>query len=120
MNISSDHPNKPSDASGATPLSVTLATARKISGLGYTTLWKLIGNETLATVRVGRRRLIAYESLRQLLTPESPNSAAPTGRRGRPRKEKLSYVTQRLNELTGVPSQMRSRSRRDPQSPLSR
>jgi excisionase family DNA binding protein len=81
MNTSNDRPNKPFDASGATPLSVTLATARQISGLGYTTLWKLIGNGTLATVRVGRRRLIAYDALRQLLTPEIPNSAAPANRR---------------------------------------
>jgi len=87
MNISSmQNRRNPSDASGPTPLAVTLATARQISGLGYTTIWKLIGNGTLATVRVGRRRLIAYESLRRLLTPESQNATAPARRRGRPRK----------------------------------
>jgi hypothetical protein len=87
MSISStqNHCNQ-SDAD-ATPLAVTLATARKISGLGYTTLWKLIGNGTLATMRVGRRRLIAYESLRKLLTPDSVANSAPTPRRhDRPRK----------------------------------
>lgn len=96
MSISGTH-----DASGTTPLAVTLATARKISGLGYTTLWKLIGNGTLGTIRVGRRRLIAYESLRLLLTPESPKLTAPAGRRGRPRKIPTN-VERRLDEFTGA------------------
>jgi hypothetical protein len=87
-----------------TPLSVTLATARQISGLGYTTLWKLIGNGTLATARVGRRRLIAYESLRQLLTPDSVVNSAPTPRgRGRPHKIMTTDMRRRPDELTRQP-----------------
>jgi excisionase family DNA binding protein len=43
--------------------------ARRISGLGNTTVWKLIAEQKLATVKVGRRRLITYESLEKLLTP---------------------------------------------------
>jgi hypothetical protein len=86
------------DASGTTPLAVTLATGRKISGLGYTTLWKLIGNGTLATVRVGRRRLIVYESLRRLLTPDSSANSAPKPAKRRPRKELLD-IRRRLDEL---------------------
>ena len=50
------------------PITVTIATARKISGLGATTLWARIGDGTLQTVRIGRRRLINYESLVRLLT----------------------------------------------------
>jgi len=69
------------------PITVTVTVARKISGLGNTTLWKLIGNGTLATVRVGRRRLIDYESLRRLLTPGGDAGSTPVRRgRGRPRK----------------------------------
>jgi hypothetical protein len=35
------------------PLTVTVATARKISGLGNTTIWALIKARKLETVRVG-------------------------------------------------------------------
>jgi excisionase family DNA binding protein len=51
------------------PIPVTIPTARKISGLGNTTVWKLIGEKKLATVKVGRRVLVTYESLERLLTP---------------------------------------------------
>jgi excisionase family DNA binding protein len=51
------------------PIAVTISTARKISGLGNTTIWKLIAEKKLATVKVGRRVLVTYESLERLLTP---------------------------------------------------
>jgi excisionase family DNA binding protein len=51
------------------PITVTIADAREISGLGNSTLWKLIGEGRLDTVSVGRRRLILYDSLEKLLTP---------------------------------------------------
>jgi len=53
------------------PLTVTVATARKISGLGNTTVWALIKARKLETVRVGRRTLITYGSLEALLKPAS-------------------------------------------------
>jgi hypothetical protein len=53
------------------PLTVTVATARKISGLGNTTIWALIKARKLETVRVGRRTLITYGSLETLLKPAS-------------------------------------------------
>lgn len=56
------------------PLTVTVATARKISGLGNTTIWALIKARKLEAVRVGRRTLITFRSLEALLEP------APTGR----------------------------------------
>ena len=49
------------------PLAVTISAAKTLSGLGNTTLWELIGKGTLKTVRVGRRRLIIYSSLKGLL-----------------------------------------------------
>jgi hypothetical protein len=65
------------------PITVTLLKAKQLSGLGYTKLWELIGTGELQTVRVGRRRLIIYESLCRLLAPDGQ----PEGRlRGRPRK----------------------------------
>jgi hypothetical protein len=39
----------------------------KLSGLGHTTTWGLIGDGTLRTVAIGRRRLIILESYLQLL-----------------------------------------------------
>ena len=67
------------------PLTITIATARQITGLGNTTLWKLIGEKKLQTVRVGRRRLVVYDSLRALLAP-SADTRRQSRRRGRPRK----------------------------------
>jgi hypothetical protein len=79
-------PNAPHPVEGATkPLTVTVATTRKISGLGNTTIWGLIKNGTLKTIRIGRRRLILYSSLETLLSPTPPEPALKP-RRGRPRK----------------------------------
>ncbi|MBR0795672.1 hypothetical protein JQ615_09760 [Bradyrhizobium jicamae] len=66
------------------PLTVTIAIARQISGLGNTTLWKLISDGTLQSVTVGRRRLVVYQSLRRLLSCDAAKPAEPV--RGRPRK----------------------------------
>lgn len=41
--------------------------ACKISGLGKTTIYALIGRGVLDTTQVGRRRLVKTESLRALL-----------------------------------------------------
>jgi hypothetical protein len=71
---------------GAKPLSVTVATAKKLSGLGNTTLWGLIKKQRLETVHVGRRTLITFRSLEALLAPSS-TSQPQTRRRGRPRKD---------------------------------
>jgi excisionase family DNA binding protein len=51
------------------PITVTIPNAREISGLGVSTLWKLISEGRLDTVSVGRRRLILYDSLEKLLSP---------------------------------------------------
>jgi hypothetical protein len=56
---------------GAKPLTVTIATARRLSGLGYTKLWQLIKDRKLETVSVGRRRLVVYASLERLLSPKA-------------------------------------------------
>lgn len=64
----------------AKPLTVTVGTAKKLSGLGNTTIWALIKDRTLETVHVGRRTLVTFRSLEALLAPQ------PRQRRGRPRK----------------------------------
>jgi hypothetical protein len=65
------------------PLTVTIQSARKISGLSNTTLWALVSDGTLESVHVGRRRLVTYASLEKLLTPSGKPQPR---RRGRPRK----------------------------------
>jgi hypothetical protein len=57
------------------PITVTVAVAKKLSGLGNTTIWSLIKNGTLETICVGRRRLILYRALEQLLTPAATNQS---------------------------------------------
>src|SRR5262249_44347577 len=69
------------------PLTVTVSKACQLSGLGATSIWKLIRDRRLESVRVAgtKRRLINYESLKRLLTPR--DAPYPTSRKpGRPRK----------------------------------
>jgi excisionase family DNA binding protein len=69
------------------PLTITIATTRQITGLGNTTVWRLIAEKKIKTVRVGRRRLVVYESLRALLAPKA-DAQPQSPRRGRPRKQR--------------------------------
>jgi hypothetical protein len=67
------------------PLAVTFPTAKKLSGLGFTTLWKLGKEQRIELIRVGRRTLISFRSLETLLTPRGGSSEAePRRKRGRP------------------------------------
>jgi hypothetical protein len=75
----------PGGTDTVTPLTITFATAREISGLGLTTLWGLARDRRIETVRVGRRTLITYRSLARLLLPEQTDESR-RARRGRPRK----------------------------------
>jgi excisionase family DNA binding protein len=49
------------------PLTVTVQEARRLTGLGNTTLYRLIGEGKLRTVKVGARTLVIYPSLKLLL-----------------------------------------------------
>jgi hypothetical protein len=70
---------------GLNPLAVTFPTAKRLSSLGLTTLWKLAKERRIEVVRVGRRTLIVWSSLEKLLTPESADQPARC-KRSRPRK----------------------------------
>lgn len=48
------------------PITVTVESALRMSGLGRTKLYELIGSGKIKTVRVGRRRLVVYSSLEEL------------------------------------------------------
>jgi hypothetical protein len=52
------------------PLTVTFQDAMALSGLGHSKLSELIRDRTLKTVAVGTRRLIVFDSLKALLTPD--------------------------------------------------
>ncbi|PZU06105.1 MAG: excisionase [Sphingomonas sp.] len=56
-----------SSAQGPRPLAVRVADATRLTGIGKTKLFELIANGTLETTSVGRRRLILYRSLQQLI-----------------------------------------------------
>jgi excisionase family DNA binding protein len=60
-------PARPPSSNSLEPLAVTVRQACEASNLGPTTIWKLIGTGALATVRIGRRRLVLYASLKALL-----------------------------------------------------
>jgi excisionase family DNA binding protein len=72
---------------GRDPITVTVSEARRLTGLGNTTLYKLIKEKRLAVRRVKNvdRTLIDFASLRELLTPE-PSETAGVPRRPRPRR----------------------------------
>jgi excisionase family DNA binding protein len=48
-------------------LSVTVKTARELTGLGNTTIYELIKQQKLETLTIGRRRLIVFASLEALI-----------------------------------------------------
>jgi excisionase family DNA binding protein len=49
------------------PITVTIQQAQALSGLSHTTIYKLIGLGRLKAVKIGRRTLVTYASLRDLL-----------------------------------------------------
>jgi excisionase family DNA binding protein len=62
------------DVQDARPLAVSVKMACKLVGVGNTTMWALIKNGRVKTVRIGRRRLIIYTSLERLLILEDTAS----------------------------------------------
>ncbi len=49
------------------PVTVTIQGAKKALGLGHTTIYSLIGDGRLKTVKVGRRTLVTTDSIRALV-----------------------------------------------------
>lgn len=49
------------------PLTVTVQEARRLTGLGNTTIYKLIGQGKLRTTKVGARTLVMFPSLKSLI-----------------------------------------------------
>lgn len=53
-------------------LAYSVAEAAKVSGLGRTTLYSLIASGELPSKKIGKRRIIPADGLRQLLTQGEP------------------------------------------------
>lgn len=49
------------------PLTVSVEEARRLTGLGETTIYKLIGARELDSRKVGTRRLVVYSSIKKYL-----------------------------------------------------
>ena len=56
------------DESNLEPMTVTIQTAVKLSGLGRTKLYELMSKREIESVRIGTRRLIVFASLKARLT----------------------------------------------------
>lgn len=54
------------------PLAVSVETAQEISGLGEATINAAVKAGTLASIKIGRRRLIWFDSLERMCDPEAP------------------------------------------------
>jgi excisionase family DNA binding protein len=58
-----------SEALPIKPITVTVATALAVTGLGRTKFYELIKAGRVRTIHIGKRTLVEYRSLEELLTP---------------------------------------------------
>jgi len=65
------HRNRKRASSTLRPFTVSTRTARDLLDVGNTKLWELIRDGVLDTIRIGRKRLIVYESLERLIKPKT-------------------------------------------------
>jgi len=63
------------DLDNISPITITVEQARKLSGLGTTTIFKLLRKGILKRVKVGRKTLIWFDSLQALLQPAGDGDA---------------------------------------------
>ena len=52
-------------------LTVTIREACRATGIGKTTLYKLIDNGQIRRVKIGKRTLVRFDDLQKLVTPEA-------------------------------------------------
>jgi excisionase family DNA binding protein len=58
------------------PLTVSVARAAELVGLGKSTVWKLIADGELESVKVGNKRLVLFVSLADLIERRRHKEAA--------------------------------------------
>ena len=52
------------------PVTISITSAKTTLGLGRTTIYRLISEGQLETIKIGRRTLIKTASIRALINPE--------------------------------------------------
>jgi excisionase family DNA binding protein len=58
------------------PLTVSVVRAAELVGLGKSTMWKLIAGGELETVKIGKKRLVLFTSLADLIERRRNKEAA--------------------------------------------
>jgi excisionase family DNA binding protein len=58
------------ETGSAKPLAVTVKRACELIGVGNTTMYELIHDGRVKTIRIGRRRLVIYHSLEKVVSGE--------------------------------------------------
>jgi hypothetical protein len=53
------------------PLAVSVESFRKLLGIGHTAAWALIKHRKVETFKIGRRRLVIFASIRELVRPNT-------------------------------------------------
>jgi Helix-turn-helix domain len=61
-------PRRPRSTAVVTPIAVTIPDACKFVGLGKTSLYELIAAQKVRTKKIGRRTLVIYRSLEELIS----------------------------------------------------
>jgi excisionase family DNA binding protein len=64
------------------PLAISVRSAAKALGVGMTTIWGLIRKQELRTAKIGRRRLVVYRSLEDLIDSAARSKATGNNQRG--------------------------------------
>jgi excisionase family DNA binding protein len=67
--IADEPRRKPRRLAPPKPLTLTVGDTSKITGLGNTKIYELINQGRLKSVAIGRRRLVLYSSIEELLLP---------------------------------------------------
>lgn len=62
-------------SNGLKPIGISVANTRQITGLGNTTIWKLIKEQKLRIAKVGGRTLVLYDSIEALFREGSKPEA---------------------------------------------
>lgn len=57
---------RPTDADAMEPIAVRISAAVKLTGICRSTIYELIGDGTIETVKIGRSTFILYASLKRL------------------------------------------------------
>jgi hypothetical protein len=62
---------------GLKPFAVPIRTAQELIGIKNTKLWELIGNGSLETISVGKRRLVLFTSIERLIAHLQAETSHP-------------------------------------------